>query len=41
MKLDNSHLEPITEKDYEEKDAFKIKWNRYINLIQNALRDRK
>jgi len=41
VKQDYTQLESIVEKDYEEKDDFKMKWNRYANLVQNALRDRK
>ena len=34
-------LETIEEKDFEEKEEFSIKWNRYINIVQSALNDRK
>lgn len=41
LKQDYTQLESIAEKDFEERDEFKTKWNRYINLVQEALRDRK
>ena len=38
---DRCKLETIVEKDFEEKDEFTTKWNRFTNLIQAALKDRK
>ena len=34
-------MEAIAEKDLEEKDEFMVKWNRYTNLVQTAINDRK
>lgn len=39
--LEFSKLEAIVEKDLEEKDEFMVKWNRYTNLVQTAVNDRK
>lgn len=41
QKPDYTALESIAEKDFEEKDDFKLKWNRYVSLIDTALHDRK
>lgn len=41
QKQDFSQLEAIIEKDFEAIDEFKTKWNRYANLVQDALTDRK
>jgi hypothetical protein len=39
-KRDCEMLETIAEKDFEEKDDFLVKWNRFVNLIDRALIDR-
>lgn len=41
QKQDFTQLEAIIEKDFEAVDEFKTKWNRYTNLVQDALTDRK
>ena len=39
-KKDCEMLETIAEKDFEEKDEFLVKWNRFVNLVNRALTDR-
>lgn len=39
-KQDVEMLETIAEKDFEEKDEFLVKWNRFVNLVSRALSDR-
>ncbi|CAI2365310.1 unnamed protein product [Moneuplotes crassus] len=38
---DFTKLESIAEKDFEEKEEFRIKWERYTNLINEIMQDRK
>lgn len=40
-RIELTNLEAIVEKDFEERDDFMLKWNRYISLMQTALNDRK